>query len=397
MFTKAYIPHKGYWSSPFSRWQMSFQYENAITLGANTTKKFFEMRGYSPDILDGCLLGMTVAQWGWFYACPWYCALIGAEKIAGPTISQACATGATSIYMAANNIETDAYQTVLAATTDRCSNGPHLVWGNPLGPGGEVLHENQMMDNFNRDPYAGEPMFQTAEHVAAEYGGITKEQCDDLTIRRYEQYMDSMKNDREFQKGYMIPVDAKISRKKTVLVETDEGITPCTKEGMAPLKPALPGGVISPAAQTHPADGNAGVIVTTKEKARELSHDKNVTIQILSYGYARSKKARMAAAVTPAATMALKNAGVEVKDLAAVKTHNPFIVNDIVMGGLMKIPEKIFNNYGSSLIFGHPQGPTGTRCTVELIEELVKIGGGYGLFAGCAAGDTAAAVVVKVN
>ena len=35
-------------------------------------------------------------------------------------------------------------------------------------------------------------------------------------------------------------------------------------------------------------------------------------------------------------------------------------------------PEGIFNNYGSSLVFGHPQGPTGARCTVELIEELVK-------------------------
>jgi acetyl-CoA acetyltransferase len=67
------------------------------------------------------------------------------------------------------------------------------------------------------------------------------------------------------------------------------------------------------------------------------------------------------------------------------------------MGKLMNIPEGIFNNYGSSLIFGHPQGPTGARCTIELIEELVKLGGGYGLFAGCAAGDTAAALVLKVN
>jgi acetyl-CoA acetyltransferase len=105
----------------------------------------------------------------------------------------------------------------------------------------------------------------------------------------------------------------------------------------------------------------------------------------------------MAAAVTPSAEMALKAAGIEVKDLAAVKTHNPFTINDIVMGRLMGIPDDIFNNYGSSLIFGHPQGPTGARCIVELIEELVLKGGGYGLFAGCAAGDTAAAVVVKVS
>ena len=173
--------------------------------------------------------------------------------------------------------------------------------------------------------------------------------------------------------------------------------TPCTEEGLARLKPVLPDGIISFGAQTHPADGNAGMIVTTREKAAEISAGKGITIQLLSYGFARAKKARMAAAVTPAAQMALRNAGIKVEDLAAVKTHNPFTVNDIVVGKLMGINEKLFNNYGSSLIFGHPQGPTGMRLTIELIEELVLKGGGYGLFAGCAAGDTAAALVLKVN
>ena len=42
------------------------------------------------------------------------------------------------------------------------------------------------------------------------------------------------------------------------------------------------------------------------------------------------------------------------------------------------------NNYGSSIIFGHPQGPTAGRLIMELIEELVIRGGGYGMFAGCA-------------
>ena len=55
------------------------------------------------------------------------------------------------------------------------------------------------------------------------------------------------------------------------------------------------------------------------------------------------------------------------------------------------------NNFGSSLIWGHPQGPTGMRLVIELIEELTLRGGGYGLFTGCAAGDTAAALVVQVG
>jgi acetyl-CoA acyltransferase len=55
------------------------------------------------------------------------------------------------------------------------------------------------------------------------------------------------------------------------------------------------------------------------------------------------------------------------------------------------------NNFGCSLIWGHPQGPTGLRAVIELIEELALTGGGYGLFTGCAAGDTGMAVVIKVS
>ena len=55
------------------------------------------------------------------------------------------------------------------------------------------------------------------------------------------------------------------------------------------------------------------------------------------------------------------------------------------------------NNNGSSLIYGHPQGPTAGRGMIEMIEEIRASGGGYGLFTGCAAGDTAAAMVIKVG
>ena len=53
------------------------------------------------------------------------------------------------------------------------------------------------------------------------------------------------------------------------------------------------------------------------------------------------------------------------------------------------------NNFGCSLVWGHPQAPMGIRGVIELIEELAQRGGGFGLFAGCAAGDTAMAVVVE--
>jgi len=396
MLTKAYVPYKGYWSSPFCRWQGQLQNAHAISCAAATAKKFFEQRGFSAEVFDGLVLGTTVPQKQWFFAPPHFATMIGNPKIGGPLIAQACATSTVSVNYAANCIEMGTHQTMLVATGDRCSNSPNILWPNTKGLGGKPDFESWMVDGFELDPVAGVSALKTAENVAKEHG-VTKAESDAVALSRYLKYTSSLANDREFQKRYMIPVEVQVSKKQTVLVEEDEGITPCTEEGLARLKPVLPDGIVSFGAQTHPADGYAGMIVTTKEKAEEYSADTKITIQILSYGYARAKKAHMAAAVTPCAEMALKNAGVKVSDLGAVKTHNPFPVNDVVMGKLMGINEEIFNNYGSSLIFGHPQGPTAMRLMIELIEELVMKGGGYGLLAGCAAGDTAAGIVLKVN
>ena len=67
------------------------------------------------------------------------------------------------------------------------------------------------------------------------------------------------------------------------------------------------------------------------------------------------------------------------------------------MSDQMNIDVMSFNNYGCSLIFGHPQAPTAVRSIIEGIEEVAMSGGGYLLFGGCAAGDTAAALVLRIG
>jgi acetyl-CoA acetyltransferase len=239
-------------------------------------------------------------------------------------------------------------------------------------------------------------MVQTAENVARE-AGITREECDAVALRRYEQYQDALADDRAFQKRYMFPAEVRISKKKVIMVEEDEGVYPSTEEGLAALKPVEPNGVLTFGAQTFPADGNCGFIVTTREKAKEWSMDPNIEIKVVSYGYARVDKAHMAAAPVPAAEMALKNAGLTLEDIKAIKTHNPFSVNDLNMAKKMNFDVMWMNNYGSSMIYGHPQGPTAGRIVAELIEEVTLLGGGYGLFAGCAAGDSGASLILKVG
>ncbi len=396
MFTKAHIPYRAYFSSPFSKWQMTLANSHSLELAGRTVARWLAEKHLDPMQFDYLYLGYTIHQKQAFYGAPWMAAMIGATNTSGCAVTQACSTSTTCLYNAAAGLETGAYSNVINVLADRMSNGPHIVWPNPQGPGGEVIHENWIMDNFGRDPHAGQAMVQTAENVAKETG-LTKERCDDVTARRYEQYADALKGDRAFQKRYMFPVEVPVSRKKTVVLAEDEGIVPTTRESLAQLAPAAPGGVHSFGSQTHPADGNAAVIVTTEDRARALSADPSVSIRIVSYGQARVDKGLMPKSLVPAAQMALTKAGIGIGDVKVIKTHNPFIANDLYFCDQLRVDPMAINNYGSPLVFGHPQGPTAARCVIEMIEEVVERGGGYGLFTGCAAGDTGAALVVKVG
>ncbi len=399
MFKNVFVPYGAYWSTPFVRWQGSLANTHSVQLAAETAKRELAEKQIAPDLLDGLFLGMTVPQVSSFYAGPWLAGLIGAPGITGPILGQACATGARVLASAAYEVDAGAVSTALAITLDRCSNGPHILYPNPLGQGGMGDVEDPVWRNFQLDPWARNSMLQTAENVARECGFTTEEQHE-IVLMRYAQYQDALKDDAAFHKRYMVtPLEVKdpSGRKVIATVKDDEGVFATTREGLARLKPVLEGGSVTFGAQTFPADGNAAMILTTRDKAKTLSRDHGIEVQLLGVGSGRARKGYMAQATVPAAKRALDDAGIQVKDLQAIKTHNPFAVNDLYFCREMGVKPEAMNHYGSSLIFGHPQGPTGMRLVIELIEELAMTGGGYGLFTGCAAGDTAMAWVLAVK
>jgi acetyl-CoA acetyltransferase len=396
-YTKTFIPYGGYWSSPFARWQGSFANLHSMKLAAEVARKALEARKIDPKTFSNVYLGMTIPATQSFYGAPWLAGMIGAEGVTGPVFSQACATSARVISSASQAVETDSSNIILCITADRTSNGPHLLYPNPNNPGGRGDAEDWVWDNFNRDPFAGNSMLQTAENVSKEAVISTAEQHE-VVLMRYGQYQKALENDGAFHKRYMMPVEVNPSGRKVIATITDdEGIFPSTAEGLAKLKPVMPDGTVTFGGQTFPADGNAGMVITTREKARELSHDSKIEIQLLSFNEGRAAKGFMPKANIPAVRGALAQTGVDLKDIKAIKTHNPFAVNDVFLSRELGVGLDKMNNYGSSLIWGHPQGPTGMRLVIELIEELVILGGGYGLFTGCAAGDTAAAIVLEVK
>ena len=179
----------------------------------------------------------------------------------------------------------------------------------------------------------------------------------------------------------MVPITVKRDE-----LDADWGIRPAPLETLEGLKAVNDGGVVSYGSQTHPADGCAGLIVTSEP----------AEVKILASGFARVRRGEMPKAPVPAAAAALADAGLALSDIDMIKTHNPFAVNDLWFARETGADVEAMNPFGCSLIYGHPQGPTGARGIVELIWALHDRGGGRGLFTGCAAGDTGAALIIEL-
>jgi len=395
----AYIPYGAYWSSPFARWQGSLSPLHSLKFAAWLAQRELAARKIEPAGIDLGVLGTTVPQRGAFYGMPWVAALLGAPHIAGPTAAQACATSARCVAMAAQEVAAGTSDCALLITADRVSNGPQIYYPDPTAPGGAGEHEAWVLDNFASDPWADVSMVRTAENVAARFA-VSLDEQHAVTLHRYRQYETARSDDSAFLKRFMsLPFEVPDSRfRKTIAtLQGDEGIHQTTAEGLARLKPVLPDGTVTYGAQTHPADGSAGMLIASRATARRLSARADLEIEVVSVGQARADKAQMPYAPVPAARQALARAGLNFSDMRAIKTHNPFVINDIVLARESGFDVMSMNNYGSSLVWGHPQAPTGLRSIIELIEELEIGGGGYGLFTGCAAGDSAMAVIVHVG
>jgi len=385
----AAIPLGFAWTSPFAKWGGRLAEVSSLDVAEAVTRRALADRGLDLSQVDELMLGWTVPQRDIFYGAPSLATRLGVPHVSGPMLSQACATSVALLRVAVGSVLTGASDTVLAVASDRTSNGPLLVYPQPAAPGGAPATEHWVLDSFACDPETGQSMLATAEAVAREET-VTRDEIDDVTALRHEQYA-STGGAGEHVVPVVIP-----GRRSDLVLDADEGVRVSTRQELGGLRAAAKDGLHTYGSQTHPADGAAGAVVTTPERARELSGSQGV-VELLGFGVSRVDPARMPKAPVPAAQRALKAAGLELDAVDLVTTHNPFAVNDVYFSAQTGFPLDRMNMRGCSLVFGHPQGPTGLRSIAELITSLHERGGGTGLFTGCAAGDSGAAVVLRVT
>jgi acetyl-CoA acyltransferase len=258
------------------------------------------------------------------------------------------------------------------------------------------------------EPSTGETMGQSAEKMA-KLNGIAREEQDHFTLRSHRLAAAGTADGRltaEIMPVYVPP------RFDSVLT-SDNGIREDTSyEQLAALRPVFDRkyGSVTAGNSSPLTDGGACVLLMSEERAKALGYPALGIIR--SYAYAALDPGeQLLQAPVLAAPVALKRAGLSLKDIDLVEMHEAFAAQ--VLSNLKGFESKMWaeragfsqpvgevdraklNVMGGSIAIGHPFGATGARITTTLLHELRRRGGQFGLMTVCAAGGMGFAMVVE--
>lgn len=391
MHPTARIPYGTWGSSYFPAWQTSPLAEvNIGQFAGESMARILGLRKVQVTELDYLVIGSTI-PWHWkFWTAPLLASCMG-HRIPGYHVEQACATGLQAVLVAVGEVESGASEVAGVLTFDRTSDSPVGVF-----PERRSYERTQAIadvwDNFGFDPATGKAMITAAGITARKYR-TERSEVDDVAYHRLQQYFAA--KDSGFLDRALVPLDLlNVAGRPLGRIDADVGVRKITRDSLRAMRELDT--CVTSGTQTHASDGMATLLVAREERAKSLSTRPEIDIRFVAKSEVRAQPSLMPEAPALAVRKLLARTGLTMKDMAVVKNHNPFAVNDVIFAKLLDYDWHKMNTTGSPLVWGHPQGPTLTRVLIEAFEEAVDLGGGHVLVFGCAAGDVGIASIFKV-
>jgi len=391
-FPRARIPYGTWGSSFFPAWQTSALAEvNVGQFAAESLARILGLRRVSLRHLDYLVVGSTI-PWRWkFWGAPLLSNCAG-RRIPGFHVEEACATGLQATLLAGAVIQQGDSDVAGVLTFDRTSDSPVGVFPERRAYQRTVPIAD-VWDNFGFDPATGKAMITTAG-LAARKHRCDRAEVDEVALVRHEQYFEAKRSgmlDR-----VLVPLDLlNLQGRPLGSIDDDLGVRRFTRDDLRAMRELDT--CVTAGTQTHASDGMATLIVASEEKAKELSPRPEVQIRFIAKAEVRTSPALMPEAPAMATRRVLDRTGLAMTDMAVVKGHNPFAVNDVIFSRVLEYDWRRMNRTGCSLVWGHPQAPTLTRTLIEALEEAVSLGGGYVMVFGCAAGDVGICAIFHVS
>ncbi|HWI65873.1 MAG TPA: acetyl-CoA C-acetyltransferase [Symbiobacteriaceae bacterium] len=316
-------------------------------------------------------------------------------SVPSETVNKVCASSLRAVNLADMTIRAGDAETVVAGGMESMSNAPYYLtkarWGQRMGNG--ELIDAVVYDGLTCS-FGGCHMGVYGSEVAAEYG-ISRQAQDEWAFRSHQRAMAAWDAGRFADE--VIPVPVPQRKGDPVPFSADESIRrDSTLEKLAGLKPAFQkDGTITAGNAPGLSDGASALVVMSRERAEALGLE--VLATIVGQGQHSEEPKYLHTVPARAGFLALKKAGIGVKDLGLVEINEAFAAVTLTSVKLLECSPEIVNVNGGAVALGHPIGASGGRILMHLIYELRRRGGGYGLAAICSGGGQGEATVVRVG
>jgi acetyl-CoA C-acetyltransferase len=361
-------------------------------LGSFAIKGVLEDSKISPELIDEVIMGNVLTA-GIGQAPARQAAIFAGlpEKTECMTINKVCGSGLKAVMLAAQAIQTDSAEIIIAGGQESMSNTPYILDkarnGYRLG-NGEVI--DSMVKDGLWDVYNNIHMGNCAEACAKEFM-FTREELDEFAISSYKKALEAQKSGKF--KEEIIDVKVKAGREE-VVIDIDEEPGKVKFDKIPSLKPVFDkNGVVTAANASSINDGAAALLIMSEEKAKELGL--KPLVEIIAQSSAAKDPMHFTTAPADSINKVLKKANLKLSDIDLFEINEAFAVVSLANNKLLGLDTSKVNVNGGAVALGHPIGASGARVLVTLIHEMKKRNSTFGLASLCIGGGEAAALIVK--
>jgi acetyl-CoA acyltransferase len=340
------------------------------------------------DVIAGCAtpeaeLGLNIGR---------MISLMGLDtvKVPGMTVNRYCSSGLETIAIAAAKINSGMADCIIAGGVESMS---------PMPFGGWTVTPNYAVAKYHSDWYWG--MGLTAEAVAEKYN-VSREDQDVFSMKSHDKALAAIKEGRF--KADIVPItvnhvfldENEKRQEKSYIVDTDEGPRAgSTVDALGKLKPVFKtGGSVTAGNSSQTSDGAAFVMVVSEKKLKELGVQP--IARVVTYAVSGLEPSIMGVGPIYAIPQALKQAGLKQSDIDLFELNEAFASQSLAVIRELGLDDNRVNVNGGAIALGHPLGCTGGKLTVQVLNELKRRNGKYGMVTMCVGTGQGAAGIFEM-